>query len=313
MIRQCVVHEFSEIYAIGWLLTEWVFRGQSDASWPLSTKVERVSSTLQGIGPVDLERMAIEKFRSEAQQFQYPLPDRERTADWLALLQHHGGPTRLLDFTRSIYIALFFAIEGSTEDAAIWAINERKLVEGLRNKMHLEPPLRDFTQSSQLIEQRHGNHDRTDPGIFPIIPHWMSERQSLQQGLFLYPENLHYMIKGKWNPEEERYLTFEDNIAVELGLEVKQLQNPPDPIEIRDLPNDGIHLEQAILKIVIPKDLETRKHLIGELLAMNVSARTLFPGIEGLARSYNYLREGYEASRAWAKATTPKVFEEFFK
>jgi hypothetical protein len=46
--------------------------------------------------------------------------------NWLAVAQHHGLPTRLLDWTYSPYVALHFAtanLSNYDKDAAIWCVN----------------------------------------------------------------------------------------------------------------------------------------------------------------------------------------------
>jgi len=49
-------------------------------------------------------------------------------------MQHHGAPTRLLDFTYSFYIAAYFALEESEKDCAIWALNMKWSVEESKAK-----------------------------------------------------------------------------------------------------------------------------------------------------------------------------------
>jgi len=70
-------------------------------------------------------------FRRKAHLHLSHLPNPRDSFQWLALMQHHGAPTRLLDFTWSAYVATFYALARPVgpepQDAAIWAVNQAVL------------------------------------------------------------------------------------------------------------------------------------------------------------------------------------------
>ena len=57
------------------------------------------------------------------------IPKDGELIEWLSIMQHFGAPTRLLDFSQSMYVALFMAMDNSFyENFSIWCINKNELI-----------------------------------------------------------------------------------------------------------------------------------------------------------------------------------------
>lgn len=92
----------------------WAFRGQENATWPLESSLTRYLKKfgVPSTGWLAREKDSLHKFKRKAHLLLPRTPEEGETLEWLALMQHHGAPTRLLDFTWSPYVAAFFALEG---------------------------------------------------------------------------------------------------------------------------------------------------------------------------------------------------------
>jgi hypothetical protein len=107
--------------------TSWIFRGEPASTYELRPTAgrespdEKVARILEY--DIEAERAALRRFRHDAQPFvgQRTYSDLE----WLALAQHHGMATRLLDWTESLLVAAFFAVEhaAANEHASIYGVS----------------------------------------------------------------------------------------------------------------------------------------------------------------------------------------------
>jgi hypothetical protein len=165
---------------------DWVFRGHTDASWQLKTSLYRRFDYIQNILELGRknrkfardkhEKLIIQRFKTNAHRFLNHLPENNDDLEWLSLIQHYGAPTRLLDFTLSPYIALYFALESDLHNASILAINQY-----LINKLNPKP--------GELQKKLFKNLKGKSSFILPYNPKFSSERLEAQQGLFLVPSN----------------------------------------------------------------------------------------------------------------------------
>jgi hypothetical protein len=115
---QRVANEISQVPAEG-RGSVLLWRGQGSVDWKLEPNLQRIWK-LKPAGLQKAEEGMFEEFRRAAP---FLLPSISSN-DWdrLSLAQHHGMPTRLLDWTVNHLVALWFALSGASDgEAAVWA------------------------------------------------------------------------------------------------------------------------------------------------------------------------------------------------
>lgn len=249
------------------LSDNWVYRGQGNNSWELMNAIERTDFIHLYKG---IEAEFLAEFQRGARNYLTHDDLPKHLIEWLALMQHHGAPTRLLDFSKSPFIAAFFAFEQclllNDHFIAIWAINIQYLKERAAEAMQqfYAQQMEDNKNmvNEQLFETIFFDNQRSF--IFPVEPFRMNRRYSLQQSIFVSTANSY------------------------------------EPF-MQQLNFIGTELNKAVIKIELPATLQ--KEVIRDLQRMNLNRASLFPDLDGYAASlrlrYNSLQspEEIEAAR----------------
>lgn len=246
-MQTIIVSNWQEFMSLTIELDGWAFRGQQDERWPLQSSLSRYLSAFvpdRSAWRIQ-EQRAIRIFRRKAHNY---LSDVRALSDdlrCLGLMQHHGAPTRLLDFTKSPFVAAFFALERAVSNAAVFAVNTPALWTDRAVPVSAPHLVR------EMIDPRlPGNFERfylsdENPVMWFGEPAEMDQRLIAQAGTFVLPGLLHQpldMILDQYTCSDE-----------------------------------------LLRKIVLPSEI--RDEAMRSLYRMNITNASLFPDLEGLARS----------------------------
>lgn len=239
----------------------WCFRGQENSKWGLSSSLERGELYVS-------EKSLLDKFKRYAHLYT-DVKKIGSTLEWLSLMQHHGAPTRLLDWTKSPYIATFFALNNTAVAkgfSVLWAVNTFPLMDELRRKFKKNKRFSFLGDEKYFFQNLISDKDFTNlfltdwneegneffPYVLPVIPYHSHQRITIQQGLFLCPTRTSSKLS---------YITFEQNL-------IKAFEHN--------------EMEDSVKKFLIPKKLKAE--IINELNYMNINDATLFPGLDGFSK-----------------------------
>lgn len=215
MLRNSAVTELNQLLSdeiepllspyIGDARGRWIFRGHSDQAHSLTPSVGRTSRQ----DHAKYERSLFAMFRREAREYVDPLPS---DWEWLALAQHHGLPTRLLDWSSNPLVALYFAVGNHEErNGTFYALKAR-------------------TQYSEEGTRRESPFELSKPVKYR--PASVTPRIRAQEGLFVVCSDLTkpldaYCQSREWEIEEQVILAQAKNkiryLLFRLGVHASSL------------------------------------------------------------------------------------------
>ena len=224
--------------------TNTLYRGQ-EQDWPLEPTLFRKLRKQGSLSYEGVEVEMMEHFQKQAMPMLNIIPKFD--IDWLALAQHHGLPTRLLDWTLNPLVALFFAVQDlvikfedkdEIEQKGVSVVWAARFLEEINNRERTEKLTLGLANTNEYIH------------CIYYPPH-ISPRITAQQGCFTA-----FAIPNWTALNGQEFVPLQDYRAA----------GRPDVISLR--------------KFIIPSN--NRASIKHDLAKIGIDAFSIFPDLEGL-------------------------------
>lgn len=251
-MKEIVIHSFDELQKVMFdgvweediqrYRSNFVYRGVDNASYGLNSKLNRVCDF-----KLDLEDSIIRNFK----KYGYAdLVGYNSFWQTLALAQHYGLPTRLLDWTYSPLVAAHFCTENIDEyehDAVIWCVDVGKVQEILPNELKV------------MLKESQSNTFTFDM-LDKVAKDFKEFKELKDEPFFIFyePSSLTDRIANQ-------YALF--SVVSDTSVSLTDL-----------LPDD----ENICYKIIIPKEIKLE--IRDKLDYINISERLIYPGLDGICK-----------------------------
>ena len=254
------------------------FRGESGDARPLCPKIASFDHYE--------ENYLLQSFRRKAGALSN-VPPREHTDMWLFLAQHYGVPTRLLDWTEGALMALYFAINEGKANPRVYMLNPRSLNNHAGAQTYdLNYPLSWVKIGALYVALSWENRDLD--GIKLNLEKQV--RQNLQDE---DPDQIERAVEAIRNMSLKIPLafpaTYQDQRMIAQrscftihGGDLRPIQ------EI--LSESNIDLNECLFEYKI--DIQAKTPMLQELSVLGISAATIFPDLDHLAKDLKSDVEG---------------------
>ena len=255
----------------------FLYRGHSVSGWKLTPQLRRMEDNGENghevlnhsYGVYTSEKSMLLDFIQESSPYVQTI-DSTDYLNWTIIAQHHGMPTRLLDWSANPLVGMFFACaENEKEEGCVWIChtpNYRKHMydqyEDVFTKQQnekatsiVEEMARDLLFTTLDLNNPQSNH----PDI-PVLlyPQYLDQRMALQASRFMV-----------WAETEKPLEIIADKMMF--------------PIDAR---NDRATIYAPFLCCVYIKP-ERKWRLLKQLEMLGITDRTVFPGLDGIGRYLN--------------------------
>lgn len=270
MTKTYTIKSFNDIIKVGTTFGKNWFRGHSKVFENLTPGIfrDKYNSPMHEMFKPNQEFDLITSFKRYAPAVEANLPGPDEHLEWIFWMQHFGIPTRLLDWTESILVALFFAVVNHPEDdAEIWTIYPDYL--NVSTRFYGLSLHNDRSVQFLAAEPLHNNPEKLAKELgldevpqkpIAFIPQMIFQRIKAQSGTFtIHPK-------------------------------------PTEGNTIQDVITDTKNITRYIIPTKLKPDFEKK------LSYLEINYRTLFPDLEGLSKSF--ARE--ERYFGWGQPEPPK-------